>query len=181
MRIPSDGAAEKNGNEKWKTKVYQSSSGGGNAFATPPDGKTKLQDEPWWDHIIQKGLISHFDSTSTDLPGKKSKIMFQEGSSIQDVDVIIFATGYLYNLPFLKIQDWPWREPSIRPLDKEILEVDVLGNEGSPQQMSEKESKKGRGTLGGIQGQGMRNIDELQLFLKKDRSFALLGLREWKG
>ncbi|ORX36263.1 hypothetical protein BD324DRAFT_628099 [Kockovaella imperatae] len=110
--------------------VYLSSSG--STYSPPPGPDDPPQ--PWREYIRNVPLISRIDET---------KISFEDGSQVDDVDTLIFATGYRYSLPFCKAFDEPWK--STPPLDR----ID-----------------------GSLSGLSMRQLDELLLFLKDDRTIS---------
>jgi hypothetical protein len=91
---------------------------------------------------------------------RTSVIVFKDGSTLTDVDTIIFATGYSYHFPFFKACDAPWSDKRSRVADG------VVGEEESVD----------KDEIGGLEGLGLNNLDELMLFLRGDRSLALLGL-----
>lgn len=136
-----------------RTTVYQSSSGIGNSsVANDPN-------EPWRPYIHAVPLISHFEAD-----GQKGRIHFRSvpfsHESLDDVDVVIFATGYYNSLPFCKASDEPWRS-------HRLLEEDITIREGGDET-----------ELGGLRGLHMQGMDEMLLFLANDRSIAFPGLRE---
>lgn len=91
-------------------------------------------------------------------------IVFQDDSeTLQEVDVIIFATGYNFSLPFCKATDSPW--DGARILDDQIRPGERDGG-------SESE-------VGGMKGLGVEGLDPLLLFLENDplRSIAFPVLR----
>lgn len=153
-RYPPDGTVDKS-----RTKIYQSSSGLPNMFT----GGLPKEAQPWLDHIEQKTLISHVDEPEEE--GGTSVIHFKDGSTVDDIDVLIFATGYLFYYPFFKSADYPWNQKEGRLCSDEIREVDVL-------------DEKDGWEKGGVQGMTQEGMDELKLFLKADRSLAIMGLRE---
>ncbi|WRT65333.1 uncharacterized protein IL334_002276 [Kwoniella shivajii] len=142
-------------------KVYVSSSGNTQYSAT---------DGPWSSYITHLPLISHLSPPKKEKP--KGTIHFEasEGNesdqdiqiqerpvkTLDNVDIIIFATGYNFSFPFMRKEDKPWTQT----------------------RLSEKEVRKGErenGDIweeGGIKGQGVDGLDELLLFLKGDRSIS---------
>ena len=82
-------------------------------------------------------------------------IIFQEDTEpLRDVDIIIFATGYNFSLPFCKVTDSPW--DGTRILDGQVQSVERDGG-------SETE-------VGGMKGLGMEGLDPLLLFLDNEPS-----------
>lgn len=142
--------------EERKVRVYQSSSQTPNMFTSGFAADEGDDSRPWLRLIEQRPLIDRIDEAGV--------IRFTDGSTLEEIDVIIFATGYLYYYPFFKRSDHPWNSDEARVLDHTVESVDVLRENGND--------------VGGLQGLGMRNMDELMLFLEKDRSMALIGLRE---
>ncbi|WVQ74674.1 hypothetical protein IAR50_004278 [Cryptococcus sp. DSM 104548] len=153
------------GGEEGFVKIYVSSSG-----AT---AHTPASESTWGQYIQQKPLISYIEPPSAAHP--KGIIHFQApppplseadpqtsipSEKIDDVDLILFATGYNFAYPFFKSTDAPWDEKSvvdgvIEPQEREggdLLEV------------------------GGLKGLTPKNLDELLMFLKDDRSLAFLVL-----
>lgn len=140
------------------TRVYQSSSG------LPNSSKTDDPDEPWKPYIRQVPLIDHLEPPSSTHP--KGRIHFTPGpeptETIDDVDTIIFATGYYNSLPFCKTADSPWDALSL--LDEMITPEQRQGGH--------------EWEIGGQRGLKMDHMDEMLLFLKGDRTIAFPGLRE---
>lgn len=135
-------------------RVYQSSTG------MPNSSTADDPDEPWRPYITQFPLIDHFDPPSRSHP--KGRVQFQDGASVDDVDVVVFATGYSNSLPFCKVTDEPWR--SMRPLDEVIQSEEREGGD--------------EWEVGGLRGLKMRGLDELLIFPEGDRSLAYIGLGE---
>jgi hypothetical protein len=166
--------------DKTKIRVYQSSSQTPNMFTSGLAADTEDDARPWLRLIQQRPLIDRIDTPAASLPlstvskaeeassSSSSVIHFKDGSTLTDIDVVIFATGYLYYYPFFKQSDAPWNREECRILDAVVEGADVLGDGG-----------KGGGEIGGLQGLGMRHMDELMLFLQNDRSMAFIGLRKW--
>ncbi|KAJ9105026.1 hypothetical protein QFC19_003657 [Naganishia cerealis] len=153
-----------------KIRVYQSSSQTPNMFTSGLAADTEDDARPWLRLIEQRPLIDRIETpsqTSNSNQATASVIYFKDGSSLTGIDVVIFATGYLYYYPFFKNTDYPWNQESDRVLDGVIEDVDV-----------DVEARQGRSDRGGLQGLGMRQMDSLMLFLKNDRSMAMIGLRK---
>jgi hypothetical protein len=128
--------------------------------------------DPWTPYITYYPLISHITTAGT--------IVFQSTSSssstspnptptLEDVDTIIFATGYNFSLPFCKITDYPWSDPSYRVLDEVIHLEEREGGREVDQ--------------GGIKGLCMDTelLDGSMIFLRNDegRGIAFPTLREY--
>ncbi|ODN83922.1 hypothetical protein L198_07619 [Cryptococcus wingfieldii CBS 7118] len=132
---------------------------------------TPASESAWGKYLKQKPLVSHIDPPSPTHP--KGVIHFQPPPSsedgtpvpvsdeqIDDVDLILFATGYNFAYPFFKSTDRPWDGKSV---------VDgVIGKE-ERQGGDERE-------VGGLKGLTPKNLDELLMFHKGDRSLAFLVL-----
>lgn len=116
-----------------RTNVYVSSEG---------DTSYATRDGEWAKYVTDVPLIDRIDGTMVHL---------QDGKSIDDVDTIIFATGYYYALPFCHKADAPWS-------DCPVLD--------------------GVDSHGGLRGMYMSHLDPLLLFLKTDTSIAFPVLRE---
>ncbi|KAL1407807.1 monooxygenase [Vanrija albida] len=144
------------------TKVYQSSSG-------VPNINNGLQDgtEAWKPFVVNVPLIERVEGASAEYP--KGRVHFYEAGAetengpatashapLDDVDVIIFATGYYYALPFIKAADAPW--DALRPLEDEIARDERAGG-------AEWET-------GGLRGWAVRGLDPLLLFLENDRTIV---------
>lgn len=142
-----------------RIRVYQSSSQTPNMFTSGLAADEDDEARPWLRLIEQRPLIERIDAE-----GGGSVIQFKDESTLDGIDVIIFATGYLYYYPFFKRSDVPWNRKEAQVLDLPVVEGDVVG--------------EGQRDVGGMQGLGMRHMDELLLFLENDRSMALIGLRE---
>ena len=117
---------------KTPTTVYVSSEGE-NTYAT--------RTGEWARYITDYPLIDQI---------KHESIIFKDGSKVDDVDTVIFATGYYYSLPFCRPSDQPWRDLHVLdPLDQ------------------------------GLKGMYMSDLDPLWLFLKNDTSIAFPLLRQY--
>ncbi len=126
------------------TKVYVSSSGEPNI--TSSSG-------PWNRYTTHVPLIHHVEGPT---------IFLEDHPPLEGVDVMIFATGYNFSLPFCKRTDAPWCE-------KAVLDVEIeAGERGGGEERD----------VGGIKGLAMRELDGLMLFLEGDRSIAFPVLRE---
>jgi hypothetical protein len=163
QRLSADGALtppdSDNGETSGYTKVYLSSSGTGSSYAARPGPGEAPQ--PWREHITDVPLTSSI-SASSDHP--KGMIRFQDDTHepLTDVDIIIFATGYNFALPFCKATDEPWC--SKRIIDGVISEKEREGGEMED--------------VGGMKGLGMNGLDPLILFLEGDRSISFPCLRK---
>ncbi|KAK4689203.1 hypothetical protein P7C73_g898, partial [Tremellales sp. Uapishka_1] len=148
---PSGGLATPPAEQTAYTTVFQSSS-------TVPSGYNIGEMNPqttWQDHIRPYPLISHMEG---------SRIYFQGTAEyLEDIDTIIFATGYNFALPFCKVTDLPWRDESARVMDKVISKGERTGG--------------AEWEVGGLKGLGTKDLDELLLFLENDRSLAFLALQ----
>jgi hypothetical protein len=119
-----------------------------------PYGKKEEEGRPWTKFIQHRPLIEKIDG---------GVIHFKDGSTLEDIDVIIFATGFYYQLPFAKSEDAPWNEK--RVCEETVGDVDVLDEVNGWEK-------------GGIQGLAIKELDEIKLFLKGDRTCAFIALRE---
>ena len=102
-------------------------------------------------YITYRPLISHID--------QDGGIVFQdeaEAEPLRGVDMIIFATGYNFSLPFCKAADKPWNESESRILDSQIRPGERDGGNESE--------------VGGMKGLGVEGLDPLLLFLENDPS-----------
>lgn len=162
------------------TKVYVSSSG--DTSYAPRDGD-------WAKLVVDVPIMKRV---------ARQVIEFEDGGTVDDVDVVVFATGYYYALPFCKAVDGPWKD--VRVLDEEIGRGGAEGEE----QVNGRAERKGlsNGNAGGGHGHGPRNgdhsgfrsgagdvsggirgfhmdhLDPLLLFLRTDRSIAFHTLRK---
>ncbi|WWC68858.1 uncharacterized protein I206_102794 [Kwoniella pini CBS 10737] len=115
---------------------------------------------PWAKYITHVPLISHLSPPSADRP--KGVIHFEEDEKthenleLNDVDVIIFATGYNFMFPFFRPEDRPWNTTQLSEGEIKIGERD----------------NGDKWEEGGIKGQGVEGLDELLLFLKGDRTIS---------
>lgn len=130
------------------TTVYHSITGANR-------GGYNADSDPWTPYIRTLTLISHISPDSN--------IHLIDGTVLEGIDTIIFATGYNNSLPFAKVTDEPWK--SQRVLDG------VIG-------LEERSDGGDQSEIGGLKGLHMRGLDELLLFLKDDRSIAFPGLRK---
>lgn len=142
-----------------RIRVYQSSSQTPNMFTSGLAADEDDDTRPWLRLIEQRPLIQQIDAGE-----EGSVIQLKDGSTLEGINVIIFATGYLYYYPFFKRSDAPWNRTEAQVVDLPIVKGDVVDG--------------GQGDVGGMQGLGMRHMDELMLFLETDRSMAMIGLRE---
>lgn len=135
------------GSDQGFTTVYHSITGANRA------GYNSATDA-WAPYIRTVGLISHIESGH--------RIHLVDGTVLEGIETIIFATGYNNCLPFAKNTDEPWRSLSI--LDGVIQP----GERADGGDVSE---------VGGLKGLHMQGLDPLLLFLENDRSIAFPGLR----
>lgn len=145
------------------TTVYVSSSGTPNSH----NDQGKYPPQPWTEYITHIPLISHYTPPSSSHPHGSIHFQAPEGQAAQEpleaeIDIIIFATGYNFALPFCKETDAPWNKTKI--LDGTIHQVERAGGR--------------EGDVGGMKGLGVDSLDELLLFLKDDQSIAFPVLRE---
>lgn len=139
------------------TKVYISSSSVPEDKPTPPE----FPAQPWKPFIHHVPLVSHISPPSPAHP--RGAVHFKDDREVvDDIDVIIFATGYNFSLPFCKAKDQPWATKPV--LDGIISDEERVGGRESD--------------IGGLKGLGMKNLDELMLFLDGDRSIAFPVLRK---
>jgi hypothetical protein len=140
------------------TKVYQSTTGTTNK-ANVEDPSTA-----WWPYIHKLPMIHHFEPASDEHP--RGRILFKGDPPahvpVDDVDVVIFCTGYNNALPFAKAEDHPWKEH--RVLEQSIRAEERQGGD--------------EWEAGGLRGLYMRGLDPMLVFLENDRSIAFVGLRE---
>ncbi|KAL7419903.1 monooxygenase [Cryptotrichosporon argae] len=130
------------------TTVYQSCS-------APEATARAMAGTPHAAHIRVVPLISHVCAPSAVRP--RGTVVLADGTEIDDVTTIVFATGYNFAFPFLKADDgWgPLVDSVIRPQER------ACGNEWE---------------VGGVKGLGMEGLDELLLFRKDDRTVAFPAL-----
>ncbi|KAG7548997.1 hypothetical protein FFLO_03110 [Filobasidium floriforme] len=133
-----------------KVEVFQSSSMLPNDRS--PYGKKEEEGRPWTKYIQHRPLIEKIEG---------GVIHFKDGSTLEDIDVIIFATGFYYQLPFAKSEDAPWNEK--RVCEETVGDVDVLDEVNGWEK-------------GGIQGLAIKELDEIKLFLRGDRTCAFIAL-----
>ena len=136
------------------TTVYQSVTGASRAGYN-------LGTEPWTPYIRTVPTIHHIEGPSDCTPA--GVIHLQDDSKLEDIDLIIFATGYNNSLPFAKAADEPWASANV--LDEVITQDERVGGD--------------EWEIGGVKGLHMVGLDELLLFLKDDRSIAFPGLRRF--
>ncbi|BGP13866.1 monooxygenase [Rhodosporidiobolus nylandii] len=98
------------------------------------------------------------------------KIEFEDGRSVEDVDVILFATGYLFSFPFVSPSDAPFSSapltytpplPDAAPGSQEVLATTEPAPRGEP-------SRRG--------GLRLHNLDDRMLFYLPDTTLAFVGL-----
>lgn len=120
------------------------------AFSVDPNDPNT----PWGKYVTYHPMIEHV-STST--------IHFEDETTLDDVDVVIYATGYNFALPFAKFEDRPWCDNPI-----------FNGKIGSEERMGGDTWEEK-----GMKGLGVKGLDELMLFLEGDRSICFPVLREY--
>ena len=143
-------------NQGGRTKVYVSSSGTPNTHAAASDDSA-----PWKAHIIDVPLISLVERNSIHFQ-PASRLDGLTSPPVDDVDTMIFATGYNYAFPFCKVTDRPW-------CDTRLLDGCIAGLEREGGASWE---------VGGSKGLGMGGLDGTMVFLKGDGSVAFPALRE---
>lgn len=117
---------------------------------------------PWGRYVTYHPIISRISA---------GIIEFEDGSTLEGVDSIIYATGYNFALPFAKVEDRPWCENAV--FGGRIGDGEREGGD-----MWEE---------GGMKGLGVKGLDELMLFLEGDRSICFPVLRKsrtpllWQG
>ena len=127
------------------------------------------------------------------------RIELEDGQVVDDVEVVIFATGYYYSLPFCKAVDAPWDRV---PVLDEAIDVDLIngrtrheekivtngqaetngsavpnGQAGANGHATASANGHSKREEGGIRGFHMDNLDPLLLFLRTDRTIAFPTLR----
>ncbi|MBW0491967.1 hypothetical protein O181_031682 [Austropuccinia psidii MF-1] len=92
-----------------------------------------------------------------------NKIYLENGCMLDDVDLICFATGYLYSFPFCHDSDSPWKANPLICVPSPLAGCasDILENADSSYPRA---------------GLRVHNIDENQIFYYPDPSFAFLVL-----
>jgi len=136
------------------TTVYQSVTGASRAGYNSGT-------EPWAPYIRTVATIDHFEGPSGERSKGSIHLKDESRTVLEDIDLIIFATGYNNSLPFAKATDEPWKSAHV--LDEVIREDEREGGD--------------KWEIGGVKGLHMVGLDELLLFLKEDRSIAFPGLR----
>ena len=136
------------------TTVYQSVTGASRAGYNSGT-------EPWAPYIRTVATIDHFEGPTEERPKGSIHLKDDSRTVLEDIDLIIFATGYNNSLPFAKATDRPWKSANV--LDEVIREDEREGGD--------------KWEVGGVKGLHMVGLDELLLFLKADRSIAFPGLR----
>lgn len=151
----------------------------------------------WARRIRVVPRIDHIDPPDEGGGRSTGKIYFADGRCLEDVDVIIFATGYYYEFPFIDQTKAPFSTRPLLPLpsSKTAMVEDGIGdghfaqetsggykNAVSPKAIQQlalymQERQNGRPfhrlwpTASGLQ-----NMDEWQLFYRYDESLAFLGM-----
>lgn len=158
-----ESSAEKDDqSQKGFTKVYVSASGATKHSPQPGD-----ETQPWSKYTTYVPLISHVEAPRANTP-KGSICLTGDGAAaspppaLTDIDVIIFATGYNFVFPFCKTSDRPWRQHKLS--NGEVRAGERVGGD--------------TWEVGGIKGQGVKELDETMVFLDGDRSIAFPALRE---
>ncbi|GAA5830317.1 hypothetical protein JCM11251_001304 [Rhodosporidiobolus azoricus] len=96
-------------------------------------------------------------------------IEFEDGRKVEDVDVIMFATGYLFSFPFLHPTDAPFSSAPLTysvPLCSAHGAVDSIATTGT--------SSRGEPSRRG--GLRIHNLDDRMLFYLADPTLAFLAL-----
>lgn len=124
------------------------------AFSVDPNDTST----PWGKYVTYHPLIDHI----APLDITDSIIHFDNGTTLQGVNTIIYASGYNFALPFAKSADLPWCNTPL--FDKKIKEGERKNGE--------------KWEEGGLKGSGVNGLDPLMLFLENDSSICFPVLRE---
>lgn len=112
---------------------------------------------PSWTKLITS--VPRFERIEQD------KIYLVDGTILEDVDLLCFATGYLYSFPFCRSDDRPWKD---HPLTKTLSPSSLSqSNHPAPHQTSNHK------LIGGVR---VHHLDQTQTFYYPDPSFAFLVL-----
>lgn len=93
-------------------------------------------------------------------------VHLKDGSALENVDVILFATGYLYHYPFFDETKAPWKD---NPVTKPVTGA----AEGQPRPPPDK-VREGLPPAG---GQRLYNLDQSDIFYVPDRTLSFIALR----
>lgn len=130
-----------------------------NGLPTPPPSASSTpspmgtHDSNTASHRIHPGILSGIAQSSV--------VHFEDGSSLSDIDTIIFATGYNFAIPFAKSTDEPWTSTPL--FSGRIRDGERAGGQ--------------KWEEGGVKGMGVEGLDELMLFLEGDRSLCFPVMR----
>lgn len=151
----------------------------------------------WARRIRVVPRIDHIDPPDEGGGRSTGKIYFSDGRCLEDVDVIIFATGYHYDFPFLDQTKPPFDK---RPLIPRPPPRTAMVEDGIPDGHFAQETTSGyknavspravaqlREYIDKYQGgrpfhrrwptvPALQNMDEWQLFYRYDESLAFLGM-----
>lgn len=128
-------------------------------FDAPPplDYDPRSTDSPdWAKRITVVPRIDHIEPTQEG----GSKIVFEDGETRDDVDTIIFGTGYAYDFPYLDQQAAPFDNRPLIPRSPSIPPQQVGGEIYEPPFRT---SSK------------LTNLDDWSLFYAADASICVLG------
>ncbi|SPO20797.1 related to FMO1 - flavin-containing monooxygenase [Ustilago trichophora] len=128
----------------------------------PLDYDPRDQNSPDWAKRIQ--VVPKIKAVkSMDGGGRRSKICFEDGQERDDVDVIIFATGYAYDLPYLDQALPPFAQS---PLIPACLETAALAKDQTEGEIY---------TPPYPTASYLTNLDDWSLFYSRDASICVLG------
>jgi len=111
----------------------------------------------WTKQITRVGRISSVEGP---------RIRLVDGGALEDVDLLCFATGYLYAFPFCHPADQPW---ALHPLTRPPPPPPSSSSSSTPPPSAHPHPH----LQGGFR---VHNLDETQLFYFPDPSFAFLVL-----
>ncbi|SPO19877.1 related to FMO1 - flavin-containing monooxygenase [Ustilago trichophora] len=129
----------------------------------PLDYDPRDENSPAWAKRIQ--VVPKVSKVEKVEGGKGSRIRFEDGQEREDVDVIIFATGYAYDLPYLDQSLSPFSESPLIP-----SRPTTTASTAYPLQAQDEVYTPSFPT-----SSHLTNLDDWSLFYSSDASLCVLG------
>lgn len=135
--------------EKWQkssenTTVYQSYQDPSKSPSIDYDPRDP-ESPAWCQRIQVMGPIQHVD--------EQGALVFADGSRLEDIDLIIWATGFLHNVSFFRTEDEPFSKAPLIVHDEQTSTATPITSAGT-----------------------LHNLDDWMIFYKPDTSLCFLGL-----
>jgi len=141
----------------------------------PMDFDPRDEDSPAWCRAIEVvPRISRIESATASSSASNGRIVLENGAVLDDVDIIIFATGFSYEFPPLDQTDAPFdAHPILPPAPQAHLSA---AEEAALTERRAQHDPALRNLTLPPSSPFMSNLDDWQLFYRYDRSLAFLGI-----